>query len=126
MRKLRELFRLRFEAKLSARAIAASLNIGNATVCDYLGRARVAKLPWPLPPELDDDAALTARLFPNEGKAVAERPEPDWASVHTELKKKGSPSNCCGRSTWKRTLAAISTAASASAIASGWPQPTSP
>jgi hypothetical protein len=64
MRKLRELFRLRFEARLSTRAIAASLNVGNGTVCDYLGRARVAKLPWPLPPGLDDDAALTALLFP--------------------------------------------------------------
>jgi hypothetical protein len=51
MRKLRELFRLRFEAKLSTRAIATSLNMGNGTVCDYLGRARVAKLPWPLPPD---------------------------------------------------------------------------
>jgi len=66
MRKLRELFRLRFEAGLSTRAIAASLNVGNGTVCDYLGRARVAKLPWPLPPELDDDGALTALLFPGE------------------------------------------------------------
>jgi transposase len=89
MRKLRELFRLRFEAKLSTRAIAASLSIGNATVCDYLGRAQVAKLPWPLPAELDDDAALTALLFPEDGKAGAERPEPDWAQLHTELKKKG-------------------------------------
>lgn len=89
MRKLRELFRLRFEAKLSTRAIAASLNMGNGTVCDYLGRARAAKLPWPLPPELDDDEALAARLFPTEGKAVAERPEPDWAVIHAELKKKG-------------------------------------
>lgn len=89
MRKLRELFRLRFEAKLSTRTIATSLNMGNGTVCDYLGRARVAKLPWPLPPELDDDEVLAARLFPNEGKEVAERPEPDWALVHAELKRKG-------------------------------------
>ena len=89
MRKLRELFRLRFEAGLSTREIAASLNVGNGTVCDYLGRARVAKPPWPLPPELDDDAALTALLFPGEGKAAADRPEPDWARIHAELKKKG-------------------------------------
>ncbi|WP_238539853.1 hypothetical protein [Corallococcus macrosporus] len=89
MRKLRELFRLRFEAKLTTRAIAASLGIGNGTVCDYLGRARVAKLTWPLPPELDDDAALTALLFPEDAKALTERPEPDWAHVHAELKKKG-------------------------------------
>ncbi len=89
MRKLRELLRLRFEAKLSTRAIAANLNMGNGTVCDYLVRARAAKLPWPLPPELDDDEALAARLFPTEGKAVAERPEPDWVCIYAELKKKG-------------------------------------
>jgi transposase len=89
MRKLRELFRLRYEAKLTTRSIATSLGIGNGTVCDYLGRARVAKLPWPLPPELDDDAALTALLFPEDAKAQAERPEPDWARVHAELKRKG-------------------------------------
>ncbi|HEX5751967.1 MAG TPA: hypothetical protein VFZ09_37445 [Archangium sp.] len=51
----------------------------------------MAQLPWPLPPELDDDAALTALLFPGEGKAAAERPEPDWARIHAELEKKGVP-----------------------------------
>ena len=89
MRKLRELLRLRYEAKLSTRSIATSLGIGNGTVCDYLGRARAAKLTWPLPRELDEDAALTALLFPEDAKALAERPEPDWAHVHAELKKKG-------------------------------------
>ncbi|ATB28285.1 integrase [Melittangium boletus DSM 14713] len=83
------MLRLRFEAGLSTRAIAASLNVGNGTVCDYLGRARVAKLQWPLPLELDDDSALTALLFPGDSKATAERPEPDWARIHAEFKKKG-------------------------------------
>lgn len=61
MRKLGELFRPRYEAKLTTRSIATSLGIGNGTVCDSLGRARATKLPWPLPPELDDDAVLTVR-----------------------------------------------------------------
>ncbi|ABF87668.1 transposase, IS21 family [Myxococcus xanthus DK 1622] len=90
VRKLREVLRLRFASKLSTRNIATSLGIGNGTVCEYLGRARVAGVgDWPLPPELDDDAALTALLFPAEGKGVAHRPEPDWAQVHRELKRKG-------------------------------------
>lgn len=42
MQELRELFRLRFEAKLTTRSIAASLGIGNGTVCDSLGRAAAA------------------------------------------------------------------------------------
>lgn len=90
VRKLRELLRLRFGSKLSTRAIATSLGIGNGTVSDYLGRARVAKVDcWPLPAHLDDDAMLLALMFPEEGKAAAQRPEPDWAAVHRELRRKG-------------------------------------
>ncbi|WP_434348368.1 hypothetical protein ACN6A1_12875 [Myxococcus virescens] len=45
MWKLRALFRLKYEAELTTRAIATILGIGNGTVCDFLGRARAAKLP---------------------------------------------------------------------------------
>ncbi|WP_370450232.1 sigma factor-like helix-turn-helix DNA-binding protein [Corallococcus interemptor] len=71
MRKLREVLRLKYERKLSGREIARALGIGKGTVSRYLYRAQAAKLTtWPLPPELDEDAALTALLFPDEGKAV--------------------------------------------------------
>ncbi|HEY0092915.1 MAG TPA: IS21 family transposase, partial [Archangium sp.] len=90
MRKLRELLRQRLELKLSVREIARSLGIGVGTVNRYLYRAQAAKLTsWPLAPELDDDAALTALLFADEGKVVQGRPEPDWAHVHAELRRKG-------------------------------------
>jgi transposase len=88
MRKLRELIRLKMEMKLSGRAIARSCGISPATVSDYLGRVAVAKLGWPLPTELDNDDALNRLLFPNEGRLVAHRPEPDWAHVHLELRRK--------------------------------------
>jgi transposase len=88
MRTLREVVRLKVEMKLSGRAIARSCSLSPATVSDYLGRIEVAKLGWPLPPELDDDAALTKRLFPHEGHPVANRPEPDWCVIHQELKRK--------------------------------------
>ena len=88
MRKLRELIRLKMEMKLSGRAIARSCGISPATVSDYLGRVAVAKLDWPLPTELDNDDALNRLLFPNEGRLVAHRPEPDWAHVHLELRRK--------------------------------------
>ncbi len=87
MRKLREIFRLHFEAKLSARAVARSCNLSSSTVLGYIGRAKVAKLTWPLPDELDDEA-LARLLFPNENQPVRKRPEPDFALVHLELKKK--------------------------------------
>lgn len=85
MRKLREVLRLRLEVGLSARAIARSCRLSVSTVSGYLGRISVAKLTWPLPPELDDDEALTRLLFPTEGQPVRTRPEPDWAAIHREL-----------------------------------------
>ena len=88
MRKLREVLRLHLENGLGGRAIARSIGASPSTVGGYLGRAKVAGLTWPLKPELADDAALTRLLFPDEGKPVAIRPEPDWARVHLELRKK--------------------------------------
>jgi transposase len=88
MRKLREIIRLKLRVGLSGRAIARSCNLSPATVSGYIGRITDAKLTWPLPPELDDDEALERLLFPDERHPVAQRPEPDWAWVHQELKKK--------------------------------------
>jgi transposase len=57
------------------------------TVSEYVVRARQAGLAWPLLGELDD-AALEARLFPAL-PAGAERPMPDLAELHQELKGAG-------------------------------------
>ena len=88
LRKTREIVRLKLQAGLSQRAIARSVKVSQSTVNDYVGRAMVAKLTWPLPPELDDDAALDRLLFPAEHHPKAHRPEPDWAQVNRELKRK--------------------------------------
>jgi transposase len=87
MRKLREILRLHHESKLPARAIARSCRLSSSTVLKYLGRATVAKVTWPLPPELDD-ITLEHLLFPDEHAPVRQRPEPDWALVHQELRRK--------------------------------------
>lgn len=87
MRKLREILRLHFEKRHSNRAIGRSCRTSPSTVSDYVNRAKVAGLPWPLPDELDDDA-LNRLLFPNEHAPVRSRPEPDFALIHLELKKK--------------------------------------
>lgn len=88
MRKLREFLRLHFEAKLSARAIARSIHVSPSTAQGYVSRIRAAGLTWPLPPELDSDEALTRALFADSTPPKDGRPEPDWASVHLELKRK--------------------------------------
>jgi transposase len=88
MRKLREILRMHLGLGMSSRAIARSCDLSPSTVSGYLGRARVAKLSWPLPPELDAEEPLVRLLFPDEHHPVPSRPEPDWARIHSELRKK--------------------------------------
>ena len=87
MRKIRELLRLRWEQHLSQRVIGRSLRLSQAAVSEYLSRARRADLTWPLPDDLDD-ARLEALLFPPAPNLPTEqRPVPDWAVVHRELRR---------------------------------------
>jgi len=89
MRKVREVLRLSWGGRLSARAVARSCGIGRTTVREYLQRARRAGLAWPLP-EGQSDTELEARLFPPRVSAQnAPRPLPDWKTLHEELKRKG-------------------------------------
>lgn len=88
MRMLREVLRLYLLFAMPARAIARNCGLSPSTVLGYVGRARVAKLTWPLPPELADDDALTRVLFPDEGHPRPSRAEPDWGKIHLELRRK--------------------------------------
>ena len=88
MRKLRDIIRLSLECGMSGRAIARSCLLSPSTVADYLGRIKLARLTWPLSPELDSDEALERLLFPDEGHPVSNRPTPDWTYIHRELKKR--------------------------------------
>ena len=87
MRKIRELLRLRWEQQLPQRVIANSLRLSQASVSDYLSRARRAGLTWPLPDTLDD-AQLEALLFPPLPDVPSDqRPVPDWSAVHRDLRR---------------------------------------
>ena len=88
MRKIREVLRLYFAAALSVRAIARNLHVSPSTVGDYVRRAEVAGLGWPVP-ESVDDAALERRLFPTPPSSGTSRPLPAWSEVHQELRRKG-------------------------------------
>ena len=88
MRKLREIVRLKLQCGVSQQSIATACGIARSTAGEYAARIAAAGLTWPLPPELDDDAALERLLFPHEGKPSSRRPEPEWARVHAELKRK--------------------------------------
>lgn len=89
MRKIREVLRLRFESGLSARQVAASLQMARSSVGEYERRLAAAGLGWPLPEGLSD-AVLERRLFPPPPAVPAgSRPVPDWATVHGELRRPG-------------------------------------
>ncbi len=88
MRKVKEVFRLKFANGFSERKIARSCDIARSTVAEYLRRARVAGLTWPLPDDLDD-ASLERRVFPPPvATPGAQRPVPVWADIHREMKRK--------------------------------------
>ncbi|MHB9828557.1 Mu transposase domain-containing protein [Pseudomonas savastanoi] len=87
MRKIREVLRLKFDAGLSVRKIAASLSIGHSSAGDYLCRFAASGLQWPID---ISDAELNRRLFPPAVPVPTDqRPMPDWAWVHAELRRPG-------------------------------------
>ena len=87
MRKVREVLRLRHALSLSYREISEALSVGKTSVGEIVRRADVVGLTWPLP-QLVDDGELERRLFTAAGEAQPERPAPDWATLHEELKRR--------------------------------------
>ena len=89
MRKIREVLRLTHALGMSRRLVGEATGIGKTAVGEYVRRAAVAGLSWPIPDEIDD-AELERRLFPPATTAsCAARTEPDWPHIHAELKRRG-------------------------------------
>ena len=89
MRKIKEVLRLRFELGFGQRQIARSCRMGLSTVREYLERAVTAQVGWPLPEGWGEEE-LEAKLFGNRpvrAKAVRERPQPDWKTIHQQLQQ---------------------------------------
>jgi hypothetical protein len=63
--------------------------VARSTVRETLKRAEGAGLSWPLPDDMNDEA-LEAALYASRRSKRGHRriAEPDWASVHRELKRK--------------------------------------
>ena len=88
MRDAREVIRLK-SSSVSTHEIARRLGLARSTVRETLKRAESAGLSWPLPEDMNDKA-LEAALYANRRSKRGHRriAEPDWASVHRELKRK--------------------------------------
>jgi hypothetical protein len=89
MRKIREVLRLKYEKGFSGRQIAQSCDMARSTVADYLCRARIKGLSWPLPEELDDTAVEHLLFPPITCVSPEKRQMPSFEYIHQELKKKG-------------------------------------
>lgn len=88
MRKIKEILRLRHENGLSLRKIGICCNLNSSTVSDYLARAKIAGISWPIPDDMDDET-LENLLFPKNLSAKRIVKEPDFHAIHQELRKKG-------------------------------------
>lgn len=89
MRKVREVLRLKHALGVSEREIARSIGISRSTVGEYLRRAAVIGITWPVRDGLDD-AELERRLFtPASFAEQPARPLLEWPQVHSELKRRG-------------------------------------
>src|SRR3981189_1116844 len=70
---------------MSRRVVGEAMGIGKTAVGEYVRRAAVAGLSWPIPDEIDD-AELERRLFPPADTAsCAARPRPDLSHIHGEV-----------------------------------------
>ncbi len=88
MRQVREVLRLTHVCGRSGHQIAAMVGVSRYTVAEYLRRAAVVGITWPVPDGLDD-AALERRLFSPPFVAEPSRPQPDWPRLHAELRRPG-------------------------------------
>jgi hypothetical protein len=80
MRKIREVFRLKFDCEISNRQIAKSCN--RSTVAEYLFRFQQSALSWPLPIGIDDNQ-LEQLLYPQLPAVPADqRSVSDWSYIH--------------------------------------------
>lgn len=89
MRKIVEILRLKHECGLKHRRIARSVGVARSTVCDYLYRAAAAGLSWPLPESMTEVEVERLLFPPAPVIAPGLRPQPDWVTVHQELRRKG-------------------------------------
>ncbi len=89
MQKIKDILRLKYDAKLPLRQIALSLSLSLGAVSKYLKRAEAAGLLWPLPEDMSDHQLL-ALLQPGRKAAVSRAfAEPDFVEMQRELKRKG-------------------------------------
>lgn len=87
MRKIKDVLRLKLDAKLSHEQIAAALGISKGVVTKYVGLAAAAGLDWPTVQGCDE-TTLQRRLLVAPQKPRG-HVQPDFGRLHLELRRKG-------------------------------------
>jgi transposase len=87
MRKIKDVLRLKLDAQLSHRQIAAALDISKAAVAKYLGLAAAAGLDWAAVQGVDE-VTLERRLLVAP-KWPRDHVQPDYGRLLQKLRRKG-------------------------------------
>ena len=88
MSKIRHTLQLLHSANLSQRKIGAALGISKSTVSEIASYARAAAVDW-AQAQLLSDEELQARLYRPAVARQSRHLEPDYAHLHSELKRSG-------------------------------------
>jgi transposase len=88
MRKTKEILRQKVVLGRSHREVRDSLAVSLGVVTGTLKRAQTAGLDWERV-EAMTEAELEAALYPATGSASGDKPKPDCAYIHTELRRAG-------------------------------------
>jgi transposase len=88
MRKIRDILRLRWQLGLTIREVARSLEVSVGAVQNTVYRATAAGLNWEAA-EAADEVTLERRLYGAPTKPGDDRPRPDPAHLHRELRRPG-------------------------------------
>ena len=87
MRKIKDVLRLKLDAKLSHEQIATALGLSKGVVTKYVGLAAAAGLDW-LTVQGCNDTELERQLLVTPQK-LRDHVQPDFARMHHELRRKG-------------------------------------
>jgi DNA-binding transcriptional regulator LsrR (DeoR family) len=81
IRKMKEILRLYFDAKLSMHQIAKSLSVSSSVVHKYIKQAKALGIEWPLPDRITNDEELLTLLGSTQNSLENEE-SIDYQTIH--------------------------------------------
>ena len=85
IRKMKEILRLYYDAKLGMHKIARSINLSSGVVHKYITQLKQHGITWPIPDGMSNEKLLSIA----QSNVKLKTETIDFQSIHTELKRKG-------------------------------------